>query len=120
MTRLGLALRYTAWWVALAVAALLWRALGKAADLAEQIRDFLAKQSALGNFFDWTNPTPADWDIVYWLVFAAMLPTLALPCASAVFSNRRPRLAMHLATAAILLAPALYVGVGLSAPSWPL
>ncbi|GAB2175605.1 hypothetical protein [Dongia sp. agr-C8] len=121
MTRLGLTLRYVAWWIAIAVAALLWRMLSDAAAIAQHSRDSIASWAGMEVLInDWPAFNPANWDVVYWLALAAILPTLALPCASAIFSDRRPRLAMQLAIATILLSPALYAGVVLQAPYWPL
>jgi hypothetical protein len=121
MTRrtVALALRYIAWWIAIPVAWLLCRALGTSADIAQQQRDFLAKLSP-NIILCFPTSTPEDWDRVFWLALAVILPTIILPCAAAIFSDRQPGLAILLSTAVILLAPASYLAIGHWAPTWPL
>jgi hypothetical protein len=106
MTRLtgSLALRVAAWSVAIAVTTLLW-ALAERLDYA-----IYCFPSTLGS---------SSWKLVRLITFAAMLPTVALPVAATLLSNRRPRPSARLAIAAIVLLPVVCIVLYQWAPVWP-
>jgi hypothetical protein len=106
MTRLtgSLALRVTAWLVAIAVTTLLW-VLAERLDYA-----IYCWPSSLGS---------GSWRLVRLITFAAMLPVVALPAAATLFSNRHPRLSVRLAVAAIVLPPVACIVLYQWAPAWP-